>query len=131
MLYKRTKKGNINLISLQVDDSFGAGTAEFLEEEKYHSKEFQSKPRKVFKVGTRRNFNGSVVTRITKDSYFISQADKLKSLANTDDSTFKYQLQYIASCSRPDLLSCAQLLDHHNKKDVNKLRKYVEKTTDL
>jgi Reverse transcriptase (RNA-dependent DNA polymerase) len=59
-LYRRDD-GGISVTTLQVDDSFGTGTPEFLQDEEKHSLEFRCKPRQLIKTGGHVMFNGSEI----------------------------------------------------------------------
>lgn len=77
MLFRnRDKQKNVDLVILQVDDTFGTGSKTFLDEEE-KSNRFLCKPRKPFEIGTSLKFNGSTIERIDSDTYKLSQMDRL------------------------------------------------------
>lgn len=137
ILYKQpeSKTKSIDMVILQVDDSFGTGSSSFLEQEDSASKSFQSKPRKIFQVGTKLNFNGGVIHKDTKDSFTLSQIDKLKriklSKEPTEQKSIKHQLQYIGSYCRPDILSIAQLLRENDTTKIQSIIDYIKRTLHL
>jgi len=103
-----------NVTILQVDDSFGCGNDHFLECEEKESKRFRTNPRQVIRIGDTCKFNGSELCRISKSKYTLTQRSKLKELKvphlEKDAVSTRAKIQYIATCSRPDLASATQLL---------------------
>ena len=98
---------------LQVDDAFGHGNERFLAEDEEHSKRFLCKPRKLLKTGDSAQFNGSRIS-VLEDSINMDQSLKLKRLkqqkGKDDLVSVRAQIQYIASCTRPDLCAAVQLM---------------------
>jgi hypothetical protein len=99
---------------LQVDDSFGVGDKDFLERENDASKEFKTKPRSLIKIGMSCKFNGGTISRTAAGRYVFHQSDKLGSLdvPSSDEAVIstRAKVQYVASMTRPDLVSPSQLL---------------------
>ncbi len=58
---RREGKHLIGVTALQVDDTFGFGTDQFLEKEEVESKKFKTNPRKILKRGDEKDFNGSLI----------------------------------------------------------------------
>lgn len=84
LFYRMSNSVNPNLVILQVDDSFGtASDPQFLKEEEEKSALFQAKPRKEFYVGSQFDFNGSKISRISSNSFSISQKDKIDNLGTS------------------------------------------------
>lgn len=122
------------MVVLQVDDSFGTGSSEFLKQEEAASTIFKSKPRKIFEVDSKLNFNGGLIHRDTYQSFTVSQPDKLKNIKMStnpsEQKTFKHQMQYVGSYCRPDILSFAQLLHENNANQIRSLYDYIQRTTE-
>jgi hypothetical protein len=59
-LYRR-EDGGISVTTLQLDDSFGTGTPELLQDEEKHIVEFRCKPRQLIETGGHVIFNGSEI----------------------------------------------------------------------
>jgi hypothetical protein len=142
LLYRHDPDGGTNMTVLQVDDSLGHGTKDFLNEEERASKEFIGKPRKILAAGASVTFNGCDIRKDTDGGFLITQGDKLRSLAapsNEDQAVrTRASIQYIAACSRPDLSSCSQLLstkvinpDTQTIKELTKIVSWCHESADL
>jgi len=114
VLYKTDDSRLTGVTILQVDDSFGHGTAEFLEKEEAGSKRFQCKPRKLLSPGDSALFNACNISMDRDGAYTTSQSEKLrKMLPPTNQESListRAKIQYIGSCTRPDLCSPVQLM---------------------
>jgi hypothetical protein len=133
-LYRRDD-GGISVTTLQVDDSFGTGTPEFLQDEENHSLEFRCKPRQLIETGGHVMFNGSEISKGTGNVYKLQQKRKLQSVreARLDEElvSTRAAIQYIATCVRPDLCAPCQLLSSQvgtapDKNVYKKLNKLVD-----
>lgn len=76
---RRTNDNLDGLILLQVDDSLGLGTNQFLDEEEQASKEFGCKPRTGI-TETVTNLNGINISNLGSHHYSISHTDKIEKL---------------------------------------------------
>lgn len=134
VLFKRSLDEVDGLTILQVDDSFGHGTEEFLQHEEKESNHFQCKPRIVLQPGKEFKFNGIVIRRHTGMKYSINQSEKLRGLSKAiNEDTFtrtRAKIQYIGSCTRPDVSSRSQLLSStltaHFPQRLKQLNKLIE-----
>ena len=111
------RKANANLIgmtALQVDDAFGQGDDNFLRTEEEKSKRFKCKPGKVFQPGDTAFFNGCSISAMDHGVHCLGQSVKLRSLKQpmnqTEMVSAKALMQYIGTCTRPDLCAPTQLL---------------------
>lgn len=114
-LYVHEAKDNFNaVVALQVDEVFGHGDASFLEREEKHSTRFDCKLRKEIREDEEAIFNGCRISLPENGSYSLHQSTKLGKLKNQacheDMVSTRALIQYIASCTRPDLCAEAQLL---------------------
>lgn len=136
VLVRRTGTQLQGLSALQVDDSYGFGDSKFLEEEETHSKKFQavrSKPRKLLSTGDSTTFNGCTISILKNHRHLITQTDKIQSIKEvTTPEEFKSTraaLQYIGTCSRPDICAAVQLLacnaDNPSQEDIKALNKVI------
>ena len=127
--------------ALQVDDSFGHGTELFLKEEEEKCKRYQhynEKPRVYVKPNAPVPFNGTIITRLGDGNYKMDQSQKLKDIkyATSDEDlvSIRALLQYIGTCTRPDLCSVSQMLAtdvlHPSPRVHRKLNKLVRWATD-
>jgi hypothetical protein len=102
-----------SIVCLQVDDSLGTATADFmaLEEEKINA--FRAKPRQTVAVGQTVLFNGMHISN-TPYGFLLAQTDKVSNLqiAEREDDLISSRaaMQYISTCTRPDLSAPCQLL---------------------
>lgn len=139
LLYKRSadyqnSRGVPDITILQVDDSFGIGSNDFLEIEDIESREFATKPRKTFGCGDTHLFNGSEIKREAENVYSISNKSKLEVLeipkTERESVSARAKLQYVATVSRPDLASPVQLLaskvKHPSEETTKNLGKIIE-----
>jgi Reverse transcriptase (RNA-dependent DNA polymerase) len=144
LFYKRGNEGELPAVTtLQVDDSFGVGGKQFLIDEEKASAHFRTKPRKLIQIGKAVKFNGALVSRKGAGYYVLSQPDKLDRLAtpcnDEDVISARAQMQYVASMSRPDLVSPSQLLagdvrgpiSTSTYKRVRELVVYCKETADI
>lgn len=109
-----TSDSSPSITILQVDDSFGVGCKQFLQDEEQHSREFKTKPRKLLSLGSSCIFNGSTITRELSGAYSLTQRDKLSSLCMPESKdeaiSTRAKIQYVSTSCRPDLCSPVQLL---------------------
>ena len=131
ILYRLKNNLLDGLTILQVDDSFGHGSKEFLDDEERESHKFKCKPRQVIVSGSNVQFNGANIYSNKANHYGINQADKLRNLKipiNHDELTStRAQIQYIASCTRPDLSSPVQLMAAELNDDLPQTYKKLKK----
>lgn len=142
LLYTNHSSALHGITALQVDDSFGHGNTLFLQKEEENCKVFQklkSKPRILL---TEVTFNGSNITRLLGGGYKLHQSDKLRQLEipenDEDMGTVRAQIQYIATCTRPDLCSPSQMLaaavnnpDRTVCRKLTKLVRWAKDTADV
>ena len=133
LLYRREIAEKVpDIVMLQVDDSFGAGSRRFIEEEQQYSTEFRTKPRKILDVGMGSMFNGAYIKHESRGLFSLSQWDKLSALVvpKTSDEavSLRARIQYIATTTRPDLSSPSQLL---STEVINPIRSTFRKLKDL
>lgn len=137
LLYRRKQKDCKGVTALQVDDSFAHGDEKFLIDEEKESIKFQvirSKPRKLLEVGGSLDFNGCTISLIQNHQHILHQRGKLQDLRkarNAEDFiSIRAQLQYIGTCTRPDICAAVQLLaskcENPSQKDIRKLNKIVD-----
>ena len=142
LLYRHSATETDGITALQVDDSYGHGTKEFLEEEERESKRFKCKPRKILKVGETTSFNGSQITVETNRVHLLRQMDKLRKVAKPKNPeemvSLRALLQYIGCCTRPDLCASVQLLasqvtdpDNSTYSAMEKIVERCHDTTDM
>ena len=114
VLFSRSESSLTGLTVLQVDDSFGFGSEEFLQREDDIKHEFISKEREVLSIGQKRDFNGLVIEYNKDGSYGLTQSNKTQVVKHScKPSEFfseRAKIQYIANCTRPDLCAASQLL---------------------
>lgn len=142
LLYK-SKEGYVDgVVTLQVDDTFGHGSSEFLELEDEKSKAFICKPRNLLKPEESQNFNGSTILYDKAGDYHLHQKEKLSNIqlpqTKEDLISLRAKLQYIGCSTRPDLCAQVQLLANEvqdpTEKTFKAIRKLVEwcrKTSNL
>ncbi len=134
VLYKRNQEGLIGLTTLQVDDSYGFGSEDFLNDEGRESTKFKSKERQILKEGDQSEFNGCVIKVNTGNVYELIQSDKLRSLrapeTQKDFVSTRAKAQYIGCCTRPDICAKVQLLpsatEQPTTQNFKSLKKVVE-----
>ena len=130
------------VVVLQVDDVFGHGDAAFLEMEEKQSTRFECKPRKELKAGDEAFFNGCRISISKNGTYSMDQSVKLRKLqtptSQKDLVSGRALLQYIASCTRPDLCALTQLLstevsnpDADTYKKMDKLVRRCQNTSQV
>ncbi|CDF37987.1 unnamed protein product [Chondrus crispus] len=114
LLYRSGDMHAEGVTALQVDDSFGHGTVEFLKDEERESKRIKCKPRKILKIGETTSFNGCQITVERNRVHLLRQMDKLGKISkprNQDELvSVRALLQCIGCCTRPDLCAPVQLL---------------------
>lgn len=130
LLYSRRDNDLIVLTALQVDYSFGHGNKEFLHLEETKSHQFRTskpKPHRILSVKEPVNFNGTMISMVSKGHYKIDQTEKLRNIeipsSNQDLVRVRAKIQCIASCTRPDLCSPSQLMASAVVKPSPRLRK--------
>ncbi len=124
------------MIVLQVDYSMVAASTEFVDTEQNESSAFNSKPRTILDTGESIMFNGVTVSK-TSNGYRCFQSEKLRVLQQpkTDKELIstRASLQYIATCTRPDIASATQLLSsdmgNPTSKTYRTIRKIIERAT--
>jgi len=144
VLYRRTDSGSGSrgLTVLQVDDSYGHGDEQFLEDEENESRKFKCKPRKLVKEGEAVDFNGCRISIVERGIHLLGQEEKLRNLKKPDTRqeliSARAQIQYIGSCTRPDLCAPVQLMASAvNKptlntfKEMNKIVEWCHETCDV
>ena len=116
MLYKTDSEGENHsdgVAVLQVDDVYGHGNEKFLAREDEQSQRFLSIKRKLLKPGDSAQFNGSRIS-VLSNHISMDQSAKLENMKtpeNRDDLvSARAQIQYFASCTRPDLCTAVQLM---------------------
>lgn len=131
VLIKRSKGQLEGLILLQVDDTLGLGTTNFMEEEQHHSQAFRCKPRtRLSAIPT--TFNGITIT--SHDNMIkIQQTEKIMKLKPaTTDKEFASQralAQYIGVNVRPDTCAPIQLIAPGNAPTTKSEFKTLKKAT--
>lgn len=117
MMIRRTDSNLDGFILLQVDDSLGFGSTQFLDEEQTASARFRCKPRTA--IATKPiTFNGINISRTTfdqtKHKYSINQTDKINKLSIVNDqkdfTSHRALAQYIGVNARPDVCAPVQLV---------------------
>ena len=112
-LYRKDENRCVDgLVCLQVDDSIGAGTEEFLQEEADASKRFKTRTAEVLEYGNELKFNGHYVRR-DEQNIILHQhpyedrvpSDKIDRNPESFMSN-RGKASYLASCTRPDI-ACA------------------------
>lgn len=103
------------ITAIQVEDSFGHRTAQFLAaEERLTSEKFKIKPRTLLKPVHKTTFNETQFSFEKDRSYTPSQSEKLQGLNHVSSAAeFKSRralIQYIGVTTRPDLCAATQLL---------------------
>ena len=102
------------LTILQVDDSYDHGDDEFIRAEERESVRFQCKPRRILDKGDSSEFNGCRIHIDRNGTHSITQSEKLRAITEpkTRDElvSARAQVQYIGSCTRPDLCAPVQLM---------------------
>jgi len=109
-----SKSQCMGLTVLKVDDSFGHGDTKFLDDEERESRRFKCKPRKLVKKGDTVDFNGCCISVKENSVHWLGQDDKLRNLKVPETPeelvSTRAQIQYIGSCTRPDLCAPVQLM---------------------
>lgn len=138
-LFKRSLQAVEGVTILQVDDSFGHGTATSSDHEETESKHFHRKPRIHFQLSKEVKLNVIVIKLQSIMTYSINQSEKLRGLSKaTNEDQFKRtraKIQFIESCMRPDLSSQSQPLSSsltanfpQRLKKLNKLIQWCHET---
>ena len=114
LLYLR-EQGKLKAVTaLQVDDNLGHGDQAFLEAEQEQSRMFESKPRKLVIEGECIEFNGVKICVEKGRIYCMDQREKICDVKEPTDEealiSARAKLQYIASCTRPDISAAVQIL---------------------
>ena len=121
------------LIILQVDDSLGFGSDEFLDNEEINSKDIRCKPRTF--IGLKdTSFNGINICRTIEGQYKINQTDKIDRLESSTTqkgfASMRALAQYVGVNVRPDVCAPIQLIapgsEPTTKEQFTSLRKAVE-----
>jgi len=130
-------------VALQVDDTLGLGSADFLRVEADAARHFESKPRAILSDNTPLRFNGVQISRATSGTIALDQTDKFHGLCLSDCNrnasliSLRARVQYVASCTRPDLAAASHLLAAEVSspspkleavRDMDKLLAYCKKT---
>lgn len=102
------------IVALQMDDAFGHGDPNFIEIEEQNSSRFKCKPRKLLQPGESAQFNGTKINVEEDNVHSLEQNSKLKNIkvprTKKDLICARAQVQYIATCTRPDLCAAVQLM---------------------
>lgn len=142
ILFRRGNNGQLpDITVLQVDDSYGTGSRKFLNDEEEASRQFKTNPRKVLEVGNKCNFNGACITHEARGVYTLMQKEKIGDIVYSDEQkdgvSIRAKIQYIATASRPDLVSFRQLMtaefsdpNDSTRKKLKSLVKYAKETSD-
>ena len=144
ILYKSDGQIIQGLTALQVDDSLGHGNKNFLDLEEAQAQRFQTsntKPRILLSAERSITFNGCEIIMTKTGQYHMEQKKKIKDLSEApsdeDLITIPAKIQYIASCTRPDMCSPSQLLASKVLnptpsvyKDVSRLVNWLKTTCD-
>jgi len=139
VLYRRTNEKLDGVTVLQVDESFGIGCKQFLDDEEKESSRFQSKPRKIFTEGDRCTFNGSDIALRPGNVFEMEKSKKLRKIISpkTQDEfvNARAQAKYIGCCTRPDLCAVVQLLatsvPNPSPSDYKTMQKIVARCHDI
>ena len=112
-MYRKGKDESIDgLVCLQVDDSIGAGTPKFLQEESDASKSFKTRTAEILNDGKEVRFNGHYVKQseqtIIVHQHPYEQRIPSEKVERSPDSFMsnRGKASYLASCTRPDI-ACA------------------------
>jgi transposase InsO family protein len=113
LLFKSRPEGGLTgAVVLQVDDTLGVGTAEFMKQEDKESVAFVCQPRAILDKNELQ-FNGFHIQR-KANTILMHQRDKLSKLdhARNEDEFVSVRASgaYISTCTRPDLAARFQLL---------------------
>jgi hypothetical protein len=112
-LFYRREGDELSVTTLQVDDSWGTGTRKFLEDEERESRRFVTKPRTMMRPGSSVCYNGSIISQTSDGEFTLTQEEKLVALkqSKVDDQlvSTRAAMQYIATCTRPDIAAACQL----------------------
>ena len=142
IMYKPEKDCEVpNMVMLQVDDTVGAGTDEFLALEECTSKEFMTKDRELLHQGRHMKFNGAYIAR-TESGYSMHMENRLQKLEKPktmkEANSRRARVQYISTMCRPDLCSPSNLLsadiaanDPNSVSSVSDLVDYCISTADM
>ena len=114
VLYRRDNNNFTGLTVLQVDDSYGFGSKDFLDKEENTKHNFICKPRETLQEGECRDFNGFIIRSNSDGSHSLVQSKKLQAIGKPLDSndfiSERAKVQYIGNCTRPDVCAASQLL---------------------
>lgn len=67
----------MDVVVLQVNDFLKSFFLNFFKGEERASQAFEQKPREGFIIGSSHDFNNVTISKITKDTYLITQTSKL------------------------------------------------------
>ena len=102
------------MVILQVDDSLGFGTDQFLDKEMKVTDEFECKERTILTPGSKERFNGCHLHLEHNYDILMEASEKLEKLSNPrtakEFESTRAKIQYAASLCRPDLVGCSQML---------------------
>ena len=122
-----------NLVALQVDDSFGIVSKDFLQLEEAEVKQFKCKPRTILLKEKSVRFNGSQISRKKNNMYELKQSEMFgfeDPSTNEEFVSIRAKLQYIAGCTRPDIAGPVQILASESKnptdESFSKLKKIIK-----
>lgn len=112
-LYRHNKNEDLDgMVCLQVDDSIGSGSSEFLEQEEKESKIFNSKGQTILKENQDTKFNGQHIMRHGNiiSVHQVSYCDRMPEtkIERSPESFMSHrgQAAYVSTCTRPDI-TCA------------------------
>lgn len=134
-LFVRHEDDGTSVVLLQVDDSFGFGPKGFLDSEEEHVQKFKCKPRTMLGEGET-SFNGHTIVLEKDGCIAVHQTSHLAGVNMAEDLegmiSSRASLQYIGTCTRPDLAGPVQCLatelakpDAPSKQACNTLRSLV------
>ena len=113
LLYRKDKNSQVDgLICLQVDDSIGAGTQKFIDEETKASKCFKTRPASLLENGVELKFNGHYIKRngtvlhLHQHPYEDRVPESKIERSAESFMTNRGKAAYLTSCTRPDV-ACA------------------------
>lgn len=118
------------MLMLQLDDSLGLGTAEFMEIEELSSNLFRNKGSKIVREG-QQELNISMITQYNDGTVVMSRNSKIHKLeipkSRKGFISFRALAQYIAVKVRPDICAPVQLMASGNQPVTNQEFKQLER----
>lgn len=112
LLYSNKPTGT-SVFVIQVDDTMGTATDEFLAREEEQSQRIVCKPRTIIEVGSKMTFNGTEISHPCPNVFRLSKREKLTMLtkceSRADLISWGASIQYVSGSCRPDLTAACQL----------------------